>query len=41
MKTTLEELQAFAAVVATGSLTAAADQLEQTVSGVSRATRLC
>ncbi|MBB1600312.1 LysR substrate-binding domain-containing protein [Variovorax sp. UMC13] len=37
MKTTLEELQAFAAVVATGSLTAAADQLEQTVSGVSRA----
>lgn len=37
MKTTLEELQAFAAVVSTGSLTGAADQLAQTVSGVSRA----
>lgn len=37
MKTTLEELQAFAAVVGTGSITAAADQLGQTVSGVSRA----
>ncbi len=37
MKTTLEELQAFAAVVGAGSITAAADQLGQTVSGVSRA----
>lgn len=37
MKTTLEELQAFAAVVGTGSITAAADRLGQTVSGVSRA----
>ncbi|VTU16585.1 LysR substrate-binding domain-containing protein [Variovorax sp. RA8] len=37
MKTTLEELQAFAAVVHAGSITAAAEQLEQTVSGVSRA----
>lgn len=37
MKTTLDELQAFAAVVATGSITGAADQLGQTVSGVSRA----
>ncbi|WPB57553.1 LysR family transcriptional regulator [Xylophilus sp. GOD-11R] len=41
MKTTLEELQAFAAVVDAGSITAAADQLGQTVSGISRAlTRL-
>jgi len=37
MKTTLEELLAFRAVVDTGSITAAADQLAQTVSGVSRA----
>lgn len=37
MKTTLEELQAFAAVVETGSITAAAERLGQTVSGVSRA----
>ena len=37
MKTTVEELLAFRAVVDTGSITAAADQLGQTVSGVSRA----
>ena len=37
MKTTLEELQAFAAVVDAGSITAAADRLGQTVSGISRA----
>lgn len=37
MKTTLEELQAFAAVVETGSITGAAERLGQTVSGVSRA----
>ncbi|MDW5441177.1 LysR family transcriptional regulator [Polaromonas sp. SM01] len=37
MKTTLEELLAFRAVVDTGSITAAADQLGQTVSGISRA----
>jgi DNA-binding transcriptional LysR family regulator len=37
MKTTLEELLAFRTVVDTGSITAAADQLGQTVSGVSRA----
>ena len=37
MKTTLEELQAFAAVVACGSITGAAEQLGQTVSGISRA----
>jgi DNA-binding transcriptional LysR family regulator len=37
MKTTLEELQAFSAVVAGGSITAAAEQLGQTVSGISRA----
>ncbi len=37
MKTTLEELQAFAAVVDAGSVTAAAAQLDQTASGVSRA----
>lgn len=37
MKTTLEELQAFAAVVDGGSVTAAADHLGQTVSGISRA----
>lgn len=37
MKTTVEELLAFRTVVDTGSITAAADQLVQTVSGVSRA----
>jgi DNA-binding transcriptional LysR family regulator len=37
MKTTLEELQAFVAVVDGGSITAAADRLGQTVSGISRA----
>ena len=37
MKTTLDELQAFVAVVDTGSITAAADRLGQTVSGMSRA----
>jgi DNA-binding transcriptional LysR family regulator len=37
MKSTLDELQAFVAVVDTGSITAAAEQLEQAVSGVSRA----
>ncbi len=37
MKTTLEELQAFVAVVDGGSITAAADTLGQTVSGISRA----
>lgn len=37
MKTTVEELLAFRAVVDSGSITAAADQLAQTVSGVSRA----
>lgn len=37
MKTTIEELLAFRAVVDTGSITAAADQLAQTVSGISRA----
>jgi DNA-binding transcriptional LysR family regulator len=37
MKTTLEELQAFAGVVASGSITGAADRLGQTVSGISRA----
>ncbi|MEI2415327.1 LysR family transcriptional regulator [Orrella sp. JC864] len=37
MKTTLDELAAFVAVVDTGSITAAAEQLSQTVSGVSRA----
>lgn len=37
MKTTLEELQAFASVVDGGSITAAADHLGQTVSGISRA----
>lgn len=36
MKTTLDELQAFATVVDTGSITAAAERLGQTVSGVSR-----
>ncbi len=37
MKTTLEELLAFRTVVDTGSITAAAETLGQTVSGVSRA----
>jgi DNA-binding transcriptional LysR family regulator len=37
MKTTLEELLAFRTVVDAGSVTAAADQLGQTVSGISRA----
>ena len=37
MKITLEELQAFVAVVDGGSITAAADTLGQTVSGISRA----
>lgn len=37
MKTTIEELAAFRAVVDAGSITAAADQLAQTVSGISRA----
>ena len=36
MKTTLEELTAFAAVVDAGSLTAAAERLRQTASGISR-----
>ncbi len=37
MKTTLDELQAFASVVDSGSISAAAEQLTQTASGVSRA----
>lgn len=37
MKTTIDELLAFRAVVDSGSITAAADQLGQTVSGISRA----
>jgi DNA-binding transcriptional LysR family regulator len=36
MKTTLNELQAFAVVVDTGSITAAAEHLEQPISGISR-----
>lgn len=36
MKTTFDELQAFTTVVDSGSITAAAEQLGQTVSGVSR-----
>ncbi|RAO75021.1 LysR family transcriptional regulator [Dyella jiangningensis] len=36
MKTTLDELQAFVAVVDTGSITAAAEQLELTISATSR-----
>jgi DNA-binding transcriptional LysR family regulator len=36
MKITLDELQVFVAVVDSGSITAAADELQQTVSGVSR-----
>ncbi|MCY1269563.1 HTH-type transcriptional regulator DmlR [compost metagenome] len=37
MKTTLDELQVFAAVVDSGSISAAAEHLAQTASGVSRA----
>lgn len=37
MKITLEELLAFTSVVDSGSITAAADQLGQTTSGISRA----
>lgn len=37
MKTTLDEMQAFLAVIDSGSITAAAEQLGQTPSGVSRA----
>jgi DNA-binding transcriptional LysR family regulator len=37
MKTTTEELLAFVAVIDSGSITAAAETLQQTVSGVSRA----
>ena len=37
MKISLEELQAFTTVIDSGSITAAAEQLEQTVSGISRA----
>lgn len=37
MKTTLDEMQAFVRVVDTGSITAAAEQLGQTVSALSRA----
>ena len=37
MKTTLDELQAFTHVVDTGSISAAAEQLGQTASGISRA----
>jgi DNA-binding transcriptional LysR family regulator len=37
MKTTLDELQVFAAVVDSGSITAAAEHLGQTVSAISRA----
>lgn len=36
MKTTLDEMQAFIAVVDSGSITAAAEQLEQTISATSR-----
>lgn len=36
MKTTLDELQAFIAIVDTGSISGAAEELEQTPSGVSR-----
>jgi DNA-binding transcriptional LysR family regulator len=39
MKTTLDELQAFVSVIDTGSITAAAEHLAQTVSGVSRTLR--
>lgn len=37
MKTTLDELQAFVSVVDSGSISAAAEQLRQTASGISRA----
>lgn len=37
MKTSLEEMLAFVSVVDCGSISAAAEQLEQTASGVSRA----
>ncbi|SDH15379.1 DNA-binding transcriptional regulator, LysR family [Pseudomonas benzenivorans] len=37
MKTTLDELQAFVSVVDSGSISAAAEQLGQTASGISRA----
>ncbi|NQD79179.1 LysR family transcriptional regulator, partial [Pseudomonas sp. CrR14] len=37
MKTTLDELLAFSTVVASGSISAAAQQLGQTASGISRA----
>lgn len=37
MKITLEELLAFTSVVDSGSITAAADRLGQTTSGISRA----
>ncbi|CCG85824.1 putative HTH-type transcriptional regulator ywbI [Erwinia piriflorinigrans CFBP 5888] len=37
MKITLEELRAWVVVVDSGSITAAADQLNQTTSGISRA----
>jgi DNA-binding transcriptional LysR family regulator len=36
MKTTLDELQVFSTVVGSGSITAAAEELGQTVSGISR-----
>lgn len=36
MKTTLDEMQAFVAVVDNGSITAAAQELGQTISAVSR-----
>jgi len=39
MKVTLDELQTFATVVDTGSITAAAEQLDQTVSGASRSSK--
>lgn len=39
MKTTLDELQAFVSVIDSGSITAAAEHLAQTVSGVSRTLR--
>lgn len=37
MKITRDEMQVFSAVVDTGSISAAAEQLEMTVSGISRA----
>ena len=36
MKTTLDELKAFVAVVDSGSITAAAEELELTISATSR-----